>query len=897
MIDRRGFLKAVGATAALGAVSGATCLHGASSAFAENDEGAAASRQEIKGYCRMCMRDGCNYIATMENGVVTSIEGNPDAEGNRGTMCGRGKGAIMHYYNPYRIKTPMKRTNPEKGFDVDPGWVEITWDEALSTAAEKFKEIHDKDPRELVFIRGFAIYDTINADNIGGRFSKVFGTPNEIESNGSLCAVHYATCMVTSDMPVTISDQKYAKYVVSIGRSAGANLGSANGSCRNIADAVEQNAFRHIVVDPRCSMEASQGEWVPILPGQDLPFLFGLINVMLFENGGYDVAFLKQQTNAPYLLMEDGFYLRNGEGKPMIWDVSDNTAKTFDDAGLIDPAIEGEFTVEGKTVRPSFEWVRDSMKEYTPEWAEELCSIPADKIREIANDLISYASIGSTISIDGHEFAYRPAALIPNRGVLNHENGSQIDLAVKIVNELLGNMDVPGGSVGASRGKRSITVSADGVVEPFFEAALGKPFVYPPDHFDMKEFYPHRHSTATTAFKVISEGTDKYGMEITPKAFFCCGGNPINDVSMPDTVAAAFKAVPFVFSFAYHMDEVAMFSDIIIPEDCMLEMESMHAYKGNIENIGFDNMIVNMHQYRNPMPRLYNTRNANDVFLELFDRMGMTSKINDDLNKKAPITGQPLADEYALDRNTLYTIGDIYDRTMKTAHGQSMGLDYFKEHGFIDLSENTPECEAYADYFWHGKVRYQFYFHTQKESGASLLPKIKAVPHDFMNISMEDLERYYQGTLFWCETNVFKSNDEYDLFAFNYKIPQGILRIGFLDQNPWVGDWNERFNPFYNSITMHTSAAEKRGLKEGDIVVVESAYGETKGKLHVTELLHPQAIGIPGATGRKVKTLGAHLAERVHWNCLTEGLPGSMSPVTGAVENTVRVKVYKAEER
>ena len=201
MIDRRGFLKAVGATAALGAVSGATCLHGASSAFAENDEGAAASRQEIKGYCRMCMRDGCNYIATMENGVVTSIEGNPDAEGNRGTMCGRGKGAIMHYYNPYRIKTPMKRTNPEKGFDVDPGWVEITWDEALSTAAEKFKEIHDKDPRELVFIRGFAIYDTINADNIGGRFSKVFGTPNEIESNGSLCAVHYATCMVTSDMP------------------------------------------------------------------------------------------------------------------------------------------------------------------------------------------------------------------------------------------------------------------------------------------------------------------------------------------------------------------------------------------------------------------------------------------------------------------------------------------------------------------------------------------------------------------------------------------------------------------------------------------------------------------------------------------------------------------------
>lgn len=896
MIDRRGFLKAAGATAALGTVSGAAFLRGAP-AFAEEAEGAPSEKEELKGYCRMCMRSGCEYIATLENGVVTNIEGNPDHKANHGTMCGRGKGSIMHYYNPYRIKAPMKRTNPEKGFDVDPGWVEISWDEALATAAEKFKEIYDNDPRELVFIRGFAIYDTVSGNHMGGRFAQLFGTPNEIESNGSLCAVHYATCMVTSDMPVTVSDQKYAKYVVSVGRSAGANLGGANGSCRNIADSVERNAFRHVVVDPRCSMEASQGEWVPIIPGQDLPFLFGIINTMLFENGAYDVPFLKNQTNAPYLLQEDGFYARNAEGKPQIWDGSDGTAKAFDDPSLVDPAIEGEFVVDGKTVRPSFEWVRDSMRTYTPEWAEELCSVPADKIREIANNLIEYACIGSTIMIDGHEFAYRPASLIPNRGVLNHENGSQIDLAVKIINELLGNMDVPGGSVGASRGKRSIQISKDGVIEPFFEAALGKPFVYPPDHFDMKEFYPHRHSTATTAFKVMSDGPEKFGLEIKPKAFFCCGGNPINDVSLPETVAEAFRSVPFVFSFAYHMDEVAMFSDIIVPEDCMLEMECLQSYGGNIENIGYDNMNVNVHHYRNPAPRLYNTRNADDVFIELFDRMGMIDKVNASLNKQAPGTAKPIAPEYALEPGQVYPIGDVLDRALKSVHGQDKGAAWFKEHGMIDLSEEVSEKEVYADYFFHGKVRYQLYFHTQKESGAFVLPKIASVPHDFMNISMEDLEKYYQGTLFWCETNVFKPSDDYDLFAFNYKIPQGILRIGFLDQNPWIGDWNERFNPFYNSITMHASVAEERGLKEGDIVAVESAYGKTQGKLHVTELLHPQAIGIPGATGRKVKTLGAHLAERVHWNCLTEGLPGSMSPVTGAVENTVRVKVYKAEER
>jgi anaerobic selenocysteine-containing dehydrogenase len=913
-LSRRSFAKALGATtllnlgasvrAGLGGGLGAFRTATAAEQETQGDE------QTFKGYCRLCMRDGCCYVATMKDGVLVNTEGNPEHEGNRGTMCGRGKGAILHYYNPYRIKTPMKRTNPEKGYDVDPQWVEITWDEALQTAADKFREIYDNDPRELIFLRGFAIYDTLNANNVGSRFSRLFGTPNEIESNGSLCAVHYATCMVTSDMPVTISDQKYARYSVSIGRSAGANLGNANGSCRNIIDSVEKNAFRHIVADPRCSMEASQGEWVPIVPGRDLPFLYGLINVMLFENGAYDVQFLKHQSNAPYLLQEDGFYKRSADGKPQLWDLADNTVKEFSDPTLVDPAIEGTFELEGEggeKVRPAFEWVKDSMESFTPEWAEKLCSVPAAKIRRIANELIEYACIGSTIEIDGHSFNYRPSSLIPNRGVLNHENGSQIDLAVKIVNELLGNMDVPGGSVGTSRGKRSIQISKDGVIEPFNEAALGKPFTYPPNNFDLKDFYPHRHSTATLAFKVMADGPEKYGLEIKPKAIFNCGGNPMNDVSMPQVVADAFRTVPFIFSFAYHMDEVAMFSDIIVPEDCMLEMESMHAYIGNIENIGHDNMDVNTHMYRDPVPRLYDTRNANDVFIELFDRMGLLDKMNAELNRAAPIINKPLADEYQLEPGKRYTVHEIYERTMKTAHGPEKNLAWFKEHGLLNLTPDRSEKELYSDYFFHDTARYQIYFHTQLESGASLLPKIEAVPHDFMKISLDELAKYYQGTLFYEPTGIEKAEagsadglaggtaaEGFDMLAFNYKIPQGILRMGFLDQNPWIGDWNEKFNPFYNSITINTVAAEARGLKEGDIVYLESAWGKTKGKLHVTELVHPKAIGVPGATGRQVTTLGKALAERVHWNSLTCGLPGNMSPVTGAVENTVRVKIYKA---
>mgnify|MGYP000237730382 FL=1 len=38
-----------------------------------------------------------------------------------------------------RITKPLKRTNPKKGFDEDPGWEEISWDEAYGLVDEHMK--------------------------------------------------------------------------------------------------------------------------------------------------------------------------------------------------------------------------------------------------------------------------------------------------------------------------------------------------------------------------------------------------------------------------------------------------------------------------------------------------------------------------------------------------------------------------------------------------------------------------------------------------------------------------------------------------------------------------------------------------------------------------------------
>ena len=54
-------------------------------------------------------------------------------------------------------------------------------------------------------------------------------------------------------------------------------------------------------------------------------------------------------------------------------------------------------TWKASPCQPAFQAFKESLEGFTPEWAEAYSSVPADKIREIANNLVKYASFGSTV--------------------------------------------------------------------------------------------------------------------------------------------------------------------------------------------------------------------------------------------------------------------------------------------------------------------------------------------------------------------------------------------------------------------------------------------------------------------------------------------------------------------
>ena len=108
---------------------------------------AAAATRRVPTLCYQCVAGPDLLTVKVEGGVATEVEPNFCAAGihpGGGKVCVKAFGLIQKTYNPNRVLTPMKRTNPKKGRDEDPGFVPISWDEALGLVSEKLIEIKNK---------------------------------------------------------------------------------------------------------------------------------------------------------------------------------------------------------------------------------------------------------------------------------------------------------------------------------------------------------------------------------------------------------------------------------------------------------------------------------------------------------------------------------------------------------------------------------------------------------------------------------------------------------------------------------------------------------------------------------------------------------------------------------
>jgi len=246
-----------------------------------------SSEQVIRSNCRGC-HGGCGVLVHVKDGRIIKLEGDPEVPSNRGTMCSKGLAYLQLVYHPDRVKYPLKRS----GKRGEGKWQRISWDEALDTIVNKYKEIIPKYGPEAIVIgqgTGRDYAETLY------RFANLLGTPNVITA-GHMCYVSRlgATLITCGALPVCDYDNN-PKCVMVWGNNV-VWTHPDEYKAENLARVLAEGA-RLIVVDPRLTYLAGRADvWLQLRPGTDTALALGIANVIISE-GLYDKEFVEKYTH------------------------------------------------------------------------------------------------------------------------------------------------------------------------------------------------------------------------------------------------------------------------------------------------------------------------------------------------------------------------------------------------------------------------------------------------------------------------------------------------------------------------------------------------------------------------------------------------------------------------
>jgi anaerobic selenocysteine-containing dehydrogenase len=859
---------------------------------------AAGQEEIVYSWCRQCALPPCGIKVRVQDGVAVQLEGDSQAPTNQGRLCARGNATIMALYNPYRVKTPLKRTNPQKGLDQDPKWQEISWDEALGAFAQDLKRIRADNPKKFIWNNGFARSGSMLE---GMEFCEAYGTPNYIEVDGPTCSVHFGSSLLLGNFTGPVYDSKLTEFVITMGQNSNAGGGYAPAGFE-FAEAVDRG-MRSVVIDPRNTVEGSKGEWVPIRPGTDLAFVLAFQQVIVHEIKTLDVQFLKLRTNGPYLIGPNGHYVRDAATKkPLIWDPTASKAKTFDDPTNKDYALEGEFSVDGVPAVPGFQLYKQAIKQYTPEWAEQKTSIPAATVRRLAQEFVDRAQIGKTITMEGTPMPFRPVCLQAGRGAITQYYGANLHSNVVLANMLVGALDVPGGGRGGLGPQHkstpvaaALTPTPDGVVAPKVEAVPRK-FEYPPQQIDGKTYFPYSHDNPHITFHAILN-PEVHNLPYQPEIMFIWAGNAVLRMYRQEPVIQAMRKMKAIYALSYSLDEPTQMADIVFPESTGLERYSTGGGAAIVPTPDGPKQVVARLVAQQVVKPLYNTKQPDEVFMELADRVGILSGpkgVLDLLNggKHAPIPAFKDPFKLALDKK--YTPKELANLVLKSDYGPDADVDKLRNKASC-MTRVVPNKAAYGYLsFPMGKTRYAIYMDHMKQMGEDLIANFKASNVKVPGWTIENMAKHYSAIPVWLDP-VRPDPAGFDLNSINWKTGVFSFGVGGSLENPWLRETSELYDPYALDICINPKTAQVRGLNNGDLVWVESEYGgKVQGRLKLSELFHPEVVGIAGMYGHSSQQLSEIARKGIHYNTLMSSEPADIDPVSGGFDGAPRIKVYKA---
>ena len=860
-LGRRSFVKAMGV---LGGVAAANVefpiiVQAAEKAAAKASSGAAAGGiSKFKTTCCICV-NFCGIEATVQNGVLRTIY--PDAARadyyNHG-ICPKGASGMFNVYDPYRLKKPLKRTNPVKGMDQDPKWIEISWDEAFSTIAERLKKIKADNPSKLVMQWGQGKY--LIGDQFTKAFADAFGTPNKVHRTTTCEAARHIADELTWGYHGFLPDLDHTTLLLNFGAnyhegeqwSRWLDWATANG---------RERGMKVVVVEPRLSNQAAKADqWVPVRPGKDVVLIMALAK-LLIDGGNIDEQFLINYTNAPELVTEDGKIAKTEDGKAsLVYDTVTGSVQPFKEG--VKPALKGAWTLDGKKYQTAFQAYYGTLEGVTPEYAEEVAGVSAATVQALAAEIAAHARIGATMKVDGKEVRYRPVAVHTFRGMSAKEYGVQNWRSGIILELLIGGVDAMGGML----------LNHPYDHPEYMEASKCE---YPPKRVDLAKsvFFPHSTHDVAQQVNLTCSDPKAFGLGYEPEMQLIYATNRPVSTSEPNKQFEGLKKT-FNVVIDVVMTESCWMADIVLPDKAYLE--SWHLSPSRSIPSASHTAI------RQPVINPYNLQyDAFDILWELSKRIGTSEKYVEAINKNWKLKevkfepGRDYTDRQAVE--VLWADKTKKDFQVALEHafvGKKKGLGdrYLKGVEKEFQGPGKPKIKLFADQLVQS---YEKVAETAKKNNLNLdLAKYKVA------LSPLPLKDHAFPT-------PHREAKDYPLYLITHK-QMYRNQTGFSVNNALVNSviGNE------NYVAINSATAKKLGIRDGQEVVVESRVGKAKGKARVVEGIRPDTVAVSYHYGQFSPGYAPDARKGIYINQVMELHPDLIAGMNSF--NDTKVRVAKA---
>jgi anaerobic selenocysteine-containing dehydrogenase len=682
----------------------------------------------------------------------------------------------------------MKRTNPKKGRNEDPGFVPISWDEALNTIADKIMELrNNNETHKYMLMRGRYSY---MRDVLYDRMTKIIGSPNNI-SHSSLCAEAEKFGPFYTE-----GYWGYRQYDVENARCItiwGADPLAANRQVSYYSSAWGKVIDRaHIaVVEPRLSATAAKAdEWFPIKPGEDGALAVALAHVLLTEGLWY---------------------------KPFVGDFKDGVNKFVAGQEVNEEDFEELYT------HGIVKWWNLELKDRTAEWAAEKTGLKAKQIRRHAREM-------------GHAAPHTISWL--GGGPCMQVRGGYTAMAVHALNGIVGAVDNVGGTLKSNKEYTSKFPKPDDFMDEI--AKKGKKH----EKIDQRGRLQFPCINAGKSGKgVITNNAADGILNEDPNEIKVAIGYMNNfafSAPQPERWERALSKIPFLAHITTNASEFSWFADIVLPNT-----HHMFEKWGYVKSIGNGYRQVTLLQPVIEPVWDYKTDETEIPWLlaEKLAERGFPNLLDHYKEYKDPETGKAPTNEKEFALYSLkYATQKLWDPAKHQGGDKFNGWEEFRQTGVWN-SDPYPYRKRWGKMKKTKTNKFEFYSETLKEALQKHADKHETSIDDVLETCFYQARGEMAFVPHYEEPFVMGDEAEYPFVHVDYK--SRLNREGrsancmwyheFKDVDPGDERWDDvaKFNPI---------DAKKIGIKSGDKIRLISPTGQLECTAKLWEGVRPGTI-------------------------------------------------------